>query len=85
MYLHSILGLVGDMSYLSFVNFCFLQLMIILSVNLEQEVSEAKLKTKSSWLNCALRGDEAVYWVSKDSNICYLMVLSQHEAELVGN
>ena len=22
------------------------------------------LKTRSSWLNCALRDDEAVYWVS---------------------
>ena len=35
MYLQSILGLFGDMSYLSFVNFCFflhLQLMLILSV-----------------------------------------------------
>ena len=24
----------------------------------------APLKTRSSWLNCALRDDEAVYWVS---------------------
>ena len=23
-----------------------------------------KQKTRSSWLNCALRDDEAVYWVS---------------------
>ena len=32
-------------------------------------------KTRSSWLNCALRGDEAVYWVS----------LGHYEAEAVGN
>ena len=23
-----------------------------------------EMETRSSWLNCALRGDEAVYWVS---------------------
>ena len=25
-----------------------------------------KRKTKSSWLNCALRDDEAMYWVSNE-------------------
>ena len=28
------------------------------------KVSEHHVETRSSWLNCALRGDEAVYWVS---------------------
>ena len=32
-------------------------------------------QTRSSWLNCALRDDEAVYWVSK----------GQYEAVAVGN
>ena len=32
-------------------------------------------KTRSSWLNCALRDDEAVYWVSK----------GHYEAVAVGN
>ena len=35
--------------------------------------------TRSSWLNCALQDDEAVYWVSKGSNGWYLVVLSQYE------
>ena len=34
-----------------------------------------KLKTRSSWLNCALRDDEAVYWVS----------IGHYEAVAVGN
>ena len=25
---------------------------------------QISMKTRSSWLNCALRDDEAVYWVS---------------------
>ena len=33
------------------------------------------LKTRSSWLNCALREDEAVYWVS----------IGHYEAVAVGN
>ena len=32
-------------------------------------------KTRSSWLNCALRNDEAVYWVS----------IGHYEAVAVGN
>ena len=32
-------------------------------------------KTRSSWLNCALRDDEAVYWVS----------IGHYEAVAVGN
>ena len=32
-------------------------------------------KTRSSWLNCALRDDEAVYWVS----------IVHYEAVVVGN
>ena len=32
-------------------------------------------KTRSSWLNCALRDDEAVYWVS----------IGHNEAAAVGN
>ena len=34
------------------------------------------LETRSSWLNCALRGDEAVFWVSRGQQ---LAVLSQYE------
>ena len=33
------------------------------------------MQTRSSWLNCALRDDEAVYWVS----------IGQYEAVAVGN
>ena len=35
----------------------------------------AMKKTRSSWLNCALRDDEAVYWVS----------IGHYEAVAVGN
>ena len=34
-----------------------------------------QLQTRSSWLNCALRDDEAVYWVS----------IGHYEAVAVGN
>ena len=42
-----------------------------------KEVSNKKkiCITRSSWLNCALRDDEAVYWVSK----------GHYEAVAVGN
>ena len=30
----------------------------------EEGLKEEKRETRSSWLNCALRDDEAVYWVS---------------------
>ena len=33
------------------------------------------IKTRSSWLNCALRDDEAVYWV----------IIGHYEAVAVGN
>ena len=36
---------------------------------------QRKKKTRSSWLNCALRDDEAVYWVS----------IGHYEAVAVGN
>ena len=39
------------------------------------KVKEMQVKTRSSWLNCALRDDEAVYWVSK----------GHYEAVAVGN
>ena len=35
----------------------------------------AESRTRSSWLNCALRDDKAVYWVSK----------GHYEAVAVGN
>ena len=38
-------------------------------------ISQVK-KTRSSWLNCVLRGDEAVYWVSIGQ---HWLVLSQYE------
>ena len=43
-----------------------------LSRALTQRISQ---KTRSSWLNCALRDDEAVYWVS----------IGHYEAVAVGN
>ena len=36
---------------------------------------ESANKTRSNWLNCALRDDEAVYWVS----------IGHYEAEAVSN
>ena len=43
---------------------------------------EQSLKARSSWLNCALRGDEAVYWVSVGQlcNDWFLAALSHYEA-----
>ena len=40
-----------------------------------KERKTIKIKTRSSWLNCAARDDEAVYWVS----------VGHYEAEAVGN
>ena len=42
---------------------------------LEIYVCESRIMTRSSWLNCALRDDEAVYWVS----------IGHYEAVAVGN
>ena len=43
--------------------------------------SHIKLESvRSSWLNCALRGDEAVYWVSEGQQ--WLAVLYQYRALL---
>ena len=39
------------------------------------ETNVMGMETRSSWLNCALRDDEAVYWVS----------IGHYEAEAVGN
>ena len=36
----------------------------ILFENVGGNYFEREQKTRSSWLNCALRDDEAVYWVS---------------------
>ena len=36
---------------------------------------QVQVRTRSSWLNCALRDDEAVYWVS----------IGHYEAVAVGN
>ena len=38
-------------------------------------VKETGVATKSSWLNCSLRDDEAVYWVS----------IGHYDAVAVGN
>ena len=51
--------------------------------NLDKEIREDRdhhnfkeqIKTRSSWLNCALRDDEPVYWVS----------IGHYEAVAVGN
>ena len=48
--------------------------------------SHVKLESvRSSWLNCALRGDEAVYWVSEGQQ--WLAVLNQYRAlfEVIGS
>ena len=37
-------------------------------------------QTRSSWFNCALRGDEAVYWISIGQQ---WLVLSQYEVDRV--
>ena len=39
------------------------------------QTCEEGIKTRSSWLNCALRDDEAVYWVS----------IGHYEAVAAGN
>ena len=44
-------------------------------VMLEHSSSQRIQRTRSSWLNCALRDDEAVYWVS----------IGHYEAVAVGN
>ena len=45
------------------INNCFFYIMCLV------------IETRSSWLNCALRDDEAVYWVS----------IGHYEAVAVGN
>ena len=45
------------------------------------KVSEHQVETRSSWLNCALRGDEAVYLVSIGQQCLVLGgVLSHYKA-----
>ena len=34
------------------------------SRNLKLTLDKIQIETRSSWLNCSLRDDEAVYWVS---------------------
>ena len=34
-------------------------------LQIDPRKKETPMETRSSWLNCALRDDEAVYWVSK--------------------
>ena len=43
--------------------------------NPNKPVFQVLIQTRSSWLNCALRDDEAVYWVS----------IGHYEAVAVGN
>ena len=45
------------------------------NVNFELILRTLKSDARSSWLNCALRDDEAVYWVS----------IGHYEAVAVGN
>ena len=49
-------------------------LMVIL-IEKKMMVGSIAGKTRSSWLNCALRDDEAVYWVS----------IGHYEVVAVGN
>ena len=51
----------------------------------EGHLTENLKETRSSWLNCALRGYEAVYQVSVGQYCIYLVVLSQYKAVPVGN
>ena len=72
-------GLVGLMSLLSLVGLVGLRcqvgliLGIFLLFNMMQK--SFQMETRSSWLNCALRDDEAVFWVS----------IGYYEAVAVGN
>ena len=56
-------------------------IMLVDHIKYKQEEGKKKyivtkeVKTRSSWLNCALRDDEAVYWVS----------IGHYEAVAVGN
>ena len=45
------------------------------------------METRSSWLNCGLRDDEAVYWVSIGQHGWYLAVPRQYETviDVVGS
>ena len=40
-------------------------------------------KTRPSWLNCVLRDDEAIHWVSLVQQWLYLLILSQYKVVLV--
>ena len=51
-----------------------LELLLVMPI-LIFNTNEKRQKTRSSWLNCALRDDEAVYWVS----------IGHYEAVAVGN
>ena len=35
-----------------------------IQTRIKDDLYKKLFQTRSSWLNCALRGDEAVYWVS---------------------
>ena len=45
------------------------------SRNLKLTLDKIQIETRSSWLNCSLRDDEAVYWVS----------IGHYEAVAIGN
>ena len=45
------------------------------SRNLKLTLDKIQIETRSSWLNCSLRDDEAVYWVS----------IAHYRAVAVGN
>ena len=49
--------------------------MVLMGVMVVMLFMSTKVKTRSSWFNCALRDDEAVYWVS----------IGQFEAVAVGD
>ena len=51
-----------------------IQMQVQMQIQIQMQV-QMQMQTRSSWLNCALRDDEAVYWVS----------IGHYEAAAVGN
>ena len=58
-----------------------------LSIPYSRGHDQSMYETRSSWLNCGLRGDEAVYWVSIGQHGWYLAVPRQYETviDVVGS
>ena len=51
-----------------------IQMQVQMQIQIHMQV-QMQMQTRSSWLNCALRDDEALYWV----------IIGHYEAVEVGN